>query len=107
MKKIIVLLAALALYQHWDSVQRWLTPHASQASRQTEVVLYATQWCGYCAKARTQLANDNIPYREVDIEKDSAGNAAYKALGGKGVPVLNINGTVIHGFNPQAMRAAY
>lgn len=105
MKKVILLLSALALYQHWDTVQRWLQPPL--ANQPGEVVLYATQWCGYCAKAREQLAADRVAYREVDIEKDAAGHARFKALGGRGVPLLNIKGTLIHGYNPQAMRAAY
>lgn len=105
MKKVILLLAALALYQHWDRLQLWLQP--LQANRPGEVVLYATQWCGYCAKTREQLAQDQIAYREVDIEKDPAGQATFKALGGRGVPLLNIKGTLIHGYDPKAMRAAY
>ena len=105
MKKVILLLSVLALYQNWDKLNDWLQPN--QASRQAEVVLYATQWCGYCAKTREQLAKDGVPYREVDIEKDSAGNATFKSLGGRGVPLIDINGTLIHGYNPQAMRAAY
>lgn len=105
MKKVILLLSALALYQHWDTVQRWLQP--PQANQPGEVVLYATQWCGYCAKAREQLASDGVRYREVDIEKDAAGNAMFKALGGRGVPLLDIKGTLVHGYDPQAMRAAY
>lgn len=105
MKKIILLLACLALYQNWDRLQNWLQP--AQANRPGEVVLYATQWCGYCAKAREQLAADRVAYREVDIEQDAAGHARFKALGGRGVPLLNIRGTLIHGYNPQAMRAAY
>lgn len=105
MKKIILLLAALALYQHWDRLQLWLQP--VQANGPGEVVLYATQWCGYCAKARELLAADQVAYREVDIENDPAGEAAFKALGGNGVPLLNIKGTLIHGYDPQAMRAAY
>ncbi|MDR7023184.1 Glutaredoxin [Pseudomonas peli] len=105
MKKVILLLSALALFQHWDTVQRWFQPPL--ADRPGEVVLYATQWCGYCAKTREQLAQDQIAYREIDIEKDPAGQATFKALGGRGVPLLDIKGTLIHGYDPQAMRAAY
>lgn len=105
MKKVILLLSALALFQHWDTVSHWLQP--AQASRQGDVVLYATQWCGYCAKTREQLASDGVAYREVDIERDANGHATFKALGGRGVPLIDINGTLIHGFNPHAMRAAY
>ena len=80
MKTILLLLAALALWQHWDKIDRWLNPpQAGNASG--EIVLYATAWCGYCAKTRELFAEDGVAYREVDIEKDSAGRARYQALG--------------------------
>ena len=50
MKTILLMLAALALWQNWDRIDSWLNPtQARNASG--EVVLYATQWCGYCANA--------------------------------------------------------
>jgi mycoredoxin len=105
MKKLIVLVLLGALYQHWPSVKLWLQPPSMRGTPQ--VVLYATHWCGYCAKARQQLSSDGVPYREIDIERDAAGNAQYQALGGRGIPLLQINGKLIHGFDPNAMRAAY
>lgn len=101
MKKIVLLLTALALYQHWDKLQDWITP------AQGEVILYATQWCGYCAKTRVLLDEEGIAYREVDIEKSPAGQAEFQALGGRGVPLLDVRGTLIHGYDPRAMRAAF
>ena len=73
MKTLIALLLALAVYQHWDRVQALLSP-PSAGAQSGEVILYATEWCGYCAKARELLAADGISYREIDIEKDSAGH---------------------------------
>jgi glutaredoxin len=105
MKKIVLLLTALALYQHWDRLQDWINP--AQASGHGEVILYATQWCGYCAKTRVLLAEEGIAYREVDIEKSPAGQAEFQALGGRGVPLLDVRGKLIHGYEPQAMRAAF
>ncbi|MDM8347503.1 glutaredoxin family protein [Pseudomonas sp. sp1636] len=105
MKKILVLLTALALYQHWGRLQDWFDP--APANGRAEVVLYATQWCGYCAKTRALLAEEGIAYREVDIEQSRAGQAAFQALGGRGVPLLDVRGEIIHGYNPPAMRAAF
>lgn len=104
MKKIVLVVCALALFQHWGTLQNWL--QRQQADRPGEVVLYATQWCGYCAKTRELLNEQQVIYREVDIEHDPTGQAAFQALGGRGVPVLDVRGTIIHGYQPQAMRAA-
>lgn len=106
MKTLIAPLLALAVYQHWDRVQALLSP-PSAGAQSGEVILYATEWCGYCAKARELLAADGISYREIDIEKDSAGRQAYQALGGRGVPLLDVRGQIVRGYNPEAIRAAY
>lgn len=65
-----------------------------------KVILYATSWCGYCAKARELMDKNNIEYFEYDIEKSTKGYSQHKALGGSGIPVLLINGEVIKGYNP-------
>ena len=104
MKMLFALLAALALYQHWDQVQRWINPPPPAASH-GEVVLYATSWCGYCVKTRELFAREGVVYREVDIERDPAGRAQHKALGGRGVPVVDARGQIIYGYNERALRA--
>jgi mycoredoxin len=72
-----------------------------------EVTLYATAWCGYCRAAREFFAENNIPFKEYDIEKSPEGKKLYTALGGKGaVPLIEIRDSVIRGFNEQAVRKA-
>ena len=68
----------------------------------SEVILFATGWCGYCKKARAYLAAKRVPYREVDIETKS-GAAAYVQAGGKrGVPLLLTKGRRVAGFSVPA-----
>jgi len=66
-----------------------------------KVILYATSWCGYCTKTRDLLDKNNIDYFEYDVEKSEEGRKQFKALGGRGVPVLLIKGEVLKGFDPQ------
>lgn len=107
MKRILLILAALAAWQHWDRLEPMLFGKPPQVAGQGEVILYATSWCGYCAKTREFLGERGIAYTELDIEKSPEARRAYDALGGRGVPVLKVNGTVIHGYNPQGILAAY
>lgn len=67
------------------------------------VILYATSWCPYCKKTRQFLHKNRIHYVEYDIEKSAEGRRQYQQLGGRGVPVLNIDGKVVHGYNVQVM----
>lgn len=69
-----------------------------------EVVLYATEWCGYCQKTRQFFKENNIAYTEYDIEKSSDAKNNYDQLKGKGIPVVVINGKIIDGYNPTLMK---
>lgn len=107
MKRILLILAALAAWQHWDRLEPMLLGNQQQVAGHREVILYATSWCGYCAKTRVFLGERGIAYTEMDIEKSADARRAYDALGGRGVPVLKVNDTVIHGYDPQGILAAY
>ncbi len=72
-----------------------------------KVVLYATEWCPYCEKARQWFRENGITYTEIDIEKDAAAKARMKTLNpGGGVPTVQIGEKVIAGYSPQEMAAA-
>ena len=62
--------------------------------------LYATFWCGYCAKTRELLNKNGIKYFEYDVGKSTEGREQRKKLGGNGVPVLVINWDVVKGYKP-------
>lgn len=104
MKKIIFAVLVLVAIQQWDTISGFVNPPPDySAINSGEVVLYATSWCGYCAKTREFLAKHNVRYIEYDIEKSSEGKEQYEALGKKGVPVLLIGGELVHGYNPKVM----
>ncbi len=79
-------------------------PHVTARSAQPAVVLYGTEWCGYCAATREFFAQNGIQYTELDIEKSSQGYDEHKRLGGNGVPLVVIGDEVIHGYNEASMR---
>jgi mycoredoxin len=68
------------------------------------VVLYATDWCGYCKKTREFFNANNITYIEFDIEKSAEGKREYDQLKGNGVPLVVIKGNIIPGYNPSLMK---
>ncbi len=101
MKNIVTICLVILVFQKWDLVDSYLNPPPDYSAMSGgKVVLYATSWCGYCAKARKLLSDNNIPYIEYDIEKSDEGRRQYESLKGNGVPVLQINGKVIYGYNP-------
>lgn len=86
---------------------------ASNDSPSAGVVIYGTSWCGYCKKARAFFASRNIPYVDKDVERDPGANAEIQrkcaAVGrtfGGGVPVLDVYGRIIDGFDTAAIEQA-
>lgn len=71
------------------------------------VILYATDWCPYCKKTRAYLNSKGIRYTEYNIDKDlSKKEEMEKMTGSDGVPVLDIEGIIIRGYQPQRIWAA-
>jgi mycoredoxin len=52
--------------------------------------MYSTQWCGYCARLKSQLDREGIAYDVVDIEQvpDAASIVEQANHGNQTVPTL-------------------
>ncbi|MGN8345729.1 glutaredoxin family protein [Pseudomonas sp. SMV71] len=109
LKKFLLILLVVVAYQNWGKVERFLNPSqmvSQQIRSNAHVVLYATDWCGYCKATRRFLDEKGVPFQEFDIEKDAEARRAYEALGGRGIPILDVNGTLIRGYEPQRILEA-
>jgi glutaredoxin len=77
---------------------------ARQAPRAGEVVLYSTSWCGWCRKTMAWLDERGIEYENRDIEKNDAWrDELIEKTGRTSIPMVEIDGEVIQGFNPERM----
>jgi len=72
-----------------------------------KVVMYSTSWCGYCRQARQFFARHQIPFTELDIEKDANAKIAYDKLNGRGVPLILIDDARMTGFNVRQFKGLY
>jgi len=109
LKKVALVLLVMVIYQNWGKIERVFNPSqmvSEQTRAQARVVLYATDWCGYCKQTKRFLDSKGIPFKEFDIEKDAEARKAYEALGGRGIPLIDVNGTLIRGFDPDEILAA-
>lgn len=46
------------------------------------LTMYTTRWCGYCRRLKSQLAQDGIEVREIDIELDPHAAGFVMAVNG-------------------------
>jgi len=69
------------------------------------VVIYTAPWCGFCKKAKAYLRQKGISYVERDVEASAAAAREMEAklrtagAAGGGVPVIDIGGTLVMGFD--------
>lgn len=63
-----------------------------------EVIIYTTQVCPYCVKAKMLLKKKNATYQEIDASDDKVREELLKKSGGRRtVPQVFINGTHVGG----------
>jgi glutaredoxin len=74
--------------------------------RNSGVVLYYADWCGYCKKAKRWLDERNVAYDLRDVDISRYGEELAEVSGSKSVPVLTIDGEIVRGFNPAAYERA-
>ena len=64
------------------------------------VRVFSTQTCPYCYMLKDYLKENNISFEDIDVGRDM--NAAMEMIrisGQQGVPVAEINGSVVVGFD--------
>lgn len=76
-----------------------------------QVILYTTSWCPACRSAREYMTEQGIPFIEKDIEKNQEAAAELLAkaraagISASGVPVLDVGGTLMQGFDAERLKA--
>jgi len=68
------------------------------------VKIYSTSTCPYCTMAKDFLKKNNIPFQDMNVGVDQAAAKEMTDKSGQmGVPVLDIEGEVIVGFDKEAI----
>ena len=71
------------------------------------VTVYSTPTCPYCHKAKDCLKEKGIIFEDIDVSADQEkAKEMVEKSGQLGVPVLDINGTIIIGFDVGKIDAA-
>lgn len=66
----------------------------------SKVIIYSTPTCIYCRAAKEYFAENNVPYEEKNVAQDRiALQEMVKKSEQMGVPVIDINGTIVIGFD--------
>ena len=77
----------------------------------SKIIMYSTSWCGVCTRARSFMKKNGVAFVEKDVEKDrqAAAELAKKkraqGINSNGVPVFDISGKLLPGFDPNRLLA--
>lgn len=109
----VILAGGLAAGRYLPQVAQMVMPKYSQGDfaayypdAKTRVVVYGTETCPYCAKARAYLKERQVAFGDFDVAKSDKGKQDFAKLGGKAVPVILIGDRQLVGFNQAAIDAA-
>ncbi len=70
-----------------------------------KVLVYSTPTCPYCIRAKQFLKDNNIIFEDIDVSVgQSAGEEMIRKSGQMGVPVLDIDGQIIVGFDKERIK---
>jgi glutaredoxin-like YruB-family protein len=78
---------------------------AKKGGSHKKVILYTTSWCPACTRARKYLNSRGVSFTEKDVEKSKSNltEMLSKSGGARGVPVIDVHGKVLRGFNQAAI----
>ena len=87
--------------------ERKLSRMIKEANEMSKIIVYGTTACPYCVLAKKYLDEKKVEYEYVDvsIDKERAKEMIEKS-GQMGVPVLEVNGTIIVGFDKAKIDSA-
>ena len=72
-----------------------------------QVTVYSTPTCSHCLRAKKFLDDNGIAYTNYDVGADQAkADEMTRKSGQMGVPVLDIDGKIIVGFDRDAVKQA-
>lgn len=70
-----------------------------------DIKIYSTPTCSYCKMAKQYLRENNIAFSDVDVSLDQeAANEMVEKSGQMGVPVIDIGGKIIIGFDKDEIK---
>jgi len=73
-----------------------------------KVIVYSTPTCPYCVMAKNFFKDNKVVFEDVDVSADRArGQEMVNKSGQMGVPVIDIEGEIVVGFQPKVFEMLF
>ena len=85
----------------------YLSRKATSTGGTHRVVVFSSPTCVWCMRAKTYLRTQGVAFRDVDVSRDpAAARDLVRRTGQMGVPVIEIDGHPIVGFDQARIDSA-
>ena len=72
-----------------------------------KVIVYSTESCPFCVDAKDFLKKNKIKFEDINVNKDKkAAREMIQKSGQTGVPVIDVDGEIITGFDVPKIKKA-
>jgi glutaredoxin 3 len=72
----------------------------NQTKPQPRVIVFSTPTCSFCNMTKKYFREKGIKFRDVDVSRDmAAARDMVRRSGQQGVPVIDIGGKIVVGFD--------
>ncbi|MFO8163084.1 MAG: glutaredoxin domain-containing protein [Thermodesulfobacteriota bacterium] len=91
--------------QNEDDCNRLLSgtkyvPKRESKGQRLKVMVYTSDSCPWCSKAKSYLRKNSVPFNEVNVSRNSsAAQDIFRRSGQMGTPQIDINGNIVVGFD--------
>ena len=69
-------------------------------SKEPPITIYSAPWCAFCHMAKHYFDSLKIPYSDINVDSDAgAAQELVAKTGQAGIPVIEIGGETIIGFD--------
>jgi len=73
-------------------------------AEKNNVTIYTTSTCPYCEMVKRFLQKNDVEYEEKNVANDqAAAKEMIEKSGQMGVPIIDINGEIVVGFNKEKL----
>lgn len=69
-----------------------------------KVIVYSADWCPWCHRAIDFLKQNKVEFEVRDVEHGNYGEEAMKKSGQAGIPVIDIEGEIVAGFDVEKLK---
>ncbi len=99
-KKVNVIVGLQTKEFYEDLVAEEITKSKGDGKKVFRVVVYTSDGCPWCTRAKSYLRELKVPFTEVNVSrKPSEADKLVKRTGQMGTPQIDINGTFVIGFD--------